>query len=203
MVITIVMDVLFSRTLQNTKIHFFSDEEENDVAVRIEPAGDKLVARYMSSGQLLRPTANCEPYLYIFDLQSNLYVVDESFDDGKYGRIKHTALSSGRPVLTAGSIFIGDNGSIQAINFDSGHYHPQMPAAAFIHRWMENQGLDTSAVRFMGHERWKSTDCNKLDWAAVDIEGFDRTLLQESCDEISAKITWPVAKSSSHCLIRD
>ncbi|EJK72763.1 hypothetical protein THAOC_05670, partial [Thalassiosira oceanica] len=189
--------------MANAKIHFFSDEEKEDVAIRIEPAGEKLVARFESSGNLLRPTANCEPYLYIFDLQRNLYVVDESFDSEKYGKIKHTALSSGRPVLAAGSIFVGDNGSIQAISFDSGHYHPWMPAAAFMHRWMDNQGLNTSAIRLMGHERWKSTDCNKLNWTSVDIEGFDGKLLDESCNEISAKISWPVAKSSSHCLTRD
>jgi len=199
----IVMDLLFSYALQNTKIHFFSDEEKDDVAIQIEPAGNELIARFKSSGDLLRPTANCEPYLYIFDLEHNLYVVDESFDNEKYGRIKHTGLSSGQPALAAGSIFVGENGSIQAINFDSGHYHPRIPSAAFMHRWMENQGLDTSAVRWMGHERWKSTDCNKSNWTAVNIQGFDSKLLNESCNEISAKIKWPVAKSSSHCLTRD
>ncbi|EJK56809.1 hypothetical protein THAOC_23228, partial [Thalassiosira oceanica] len=40
------------------KVHFFSDEEKKDVALRIEPAGEKLVARFESSGHLLRPTAN-------------------------------------------------------------------------------------------------------------------------------------------------
>jgi len=189
--------------MAEAKVHFFSDEEKKDVAMRIEPAGEKLVARFESSGHLLRPTANCEPYLYIFDLQRNLYVADEYFNDGKYGKIKHTALSSGRPVLAAGSIFVGDNGSIQAINFNSGHYRSLIPAAAFMHRWMENQGLNTTAVRWMGYHKWKSTDCNKLKWRKVDIEGFDGKLLNESCNEISAKISWPVAKSSSHCLTRN
>ena len=196
------MDVLFSRTLQNTKIHFFSDEEENDVAVRIEPAGDKLVARYMSSGQLLRPTANCEPYLYIFDLQSNLYVADEYLDNGKYGKIKHTGLTSGLPVLSAGEIFIGDNGSIEGINFSSGHYYPSLRAATFMHHWMENQGLNTSAVRWMAIHSWKSKDCDKkTKWSDVDIEGFDGKLLHESCNKVAAKIPWPVKRRSEECLV--
>jgi len=61
--------------------------------------------------------------------------------------------------------------------------------------------LNTSAVRWMGEHNWKSNDCDKIKWRKVDIEGFGRKLLHESCNEVTAKIPWPVVKDSDKCLV--
>lgn len=57
--------------------------------------------------------------LFVIDLSENLYL--ESFKDGVW----HTSLSQGKPVLGAGLLQI-EEGVIQTISLESGHYFPSL-----------------------------------------------------------------------------
>jgi hypothetical protein len=77
----------------------------------------------------------------MFDLKKRMYIVDKNiWDKQKYGTIKHTAVLNGRPALAAGEAYFKEDGAVWGINYDSGHYMPQIASATMMYQWVKILG---------------------------------------------------------------
>jgi len=185
------------------KMIFFNDEERLDYKIKIEPtkSGSRMIARYEHNGESLRMSERDDPHVYVWDLESSFYIVDDKWEEDRYGveEIKHTSVVAGGPVLCAGEIYIGENGVIKAINFASGHYYPDIHSLSMLYLWMKNQGVGVTAFAWIGLEEWflyggnkdasiatRHKECNKYDWESVKVPGFVASQLKKACHEVTS-----------------
>lgn len=189
----------FKKDFNAKKIHYFDDEERAAHAVNIKPSssGKEIIVRYKQSDQLVpRSIAKSEKekltngHLYMLDLDGTFYIVDDTWDEEKYGEIKHTAVLAGRPALSAGKIFFGKNGHLTGINYSSGHYRPGIPALSMTYQLIKEKGLNVTAMQWSGRTTWTTEDCKTYDWDSVKIPGFDTISLNQSCHEVITGPTW-------------
>jgi len=174
-------------------VHFFNDTERNEHAVYLSPSedGQEVIARYKQSGEVVGPSSDDHPHLYMFDLNKQMYVVDKNlWDKDNYGSIKHTAVLAGKPALSAGEAHFKENGVIGGINFSSGHYRPQITALTMMYQWIKEQGLNTGGFSWMARKQWSTKDCYETDWESFEIHSFDARVLEQTCREATKSPTW-------------
>lgn len=155
--------------------------------------GNNLMLRYEHSGQPLYHSLESHPYLYVFGMDETLYIVDDSWDKELYGQIKHSCVFAGGPVLAAGKLGVGQNGTLLGINFSSGHYRPDINALTIIYRWFQKSGFNTTALNWVGRKTWTNTSCADFDWNQValePLEGYEPETLRSVCDEVTSSSTF-------------
>ena len=108
----------FKKEFNRHKVHYFTSEERAQWEVYFEPStdGKQTIARYKHGG-LVPPSAPDKPHMYMWDLNETFYIVDNTWDKEKYGTIKHSAVVAGKPALSAGKAYFGENGALWGINF--------------------------------------------------------------------------------------
>merc|ERR1719253_1147844 len=110
--------------------------------------GTRVVARYRHDDSPVPPSGidmeyidESNPHLYMWDLNGTWYIVDDkTWDEQKYGIVKHTGPLAGMPGLAAGKMHFGKGGEIWGINFSSGHYRPRIQAVTMMHMWFRDMG---------------------------------------------------------------
>ena len=181
-------------------VHFFNETERMDHEVYLSASedGQEVIARYRSSGEVVGPSPEDYPHLYMFDMNKQMYVVDKNlWDKEKYGSIKHTAVLAGKPALSAGEAYFKEGGVITGINWDSGHYRPQIEALTMMFQWIKDQGLNTAGLNWMAWNWWSTKDCHETDWDSFEIHAFDARVLYQTCQEATESPTWTYDESYS------
>lgn len=189
------------------RVHYFNEEEKSQHEIYIEPfEGGRLIARYRHNDNPV-PKSKGGGHLYMWDLNQKLYVVNDAQNGTRYGgtaEVKHSSVVAGGPALAAGDIHTRRNGNIRRIGFISGHYYTDIKSVSMIYQWMKNQGLNVSAIRWIGRESWfnypgggndttirtRREVCSKYDWASVQISGYDSAQLKEACCEVTTSPSW-------------
>lgn len=174
-------------------VHFFNDVERGEHEIYLTPSenGKNVIARYKQNDEVVGPSQEGQPHLYMFDMNTRMYVVDKNlWDAEKYGKIKHTAVLDGMPALSAGEAYFTENGVLEGINYSSGHYRPKITALTMMYQWMKDQGLDTAAFQWMARKQWSTEDCHETDWEGMEITAFDVNVLAKACQEVSKSPTW-------------
>ena len=80
--------------------------------------------------------------IFVIDPQGRIWL---TFDH-KYGRIHHSSLVAGGPVLAAGEMLI-DTGQLISISNESGHYHPPPASIDVALTILRLMGIDTSQTQ--------------------------------------------------------
>eukprot|EP00985_Skeletonema_marinoi_P023063 scaffold15067_cov151-Skeletonema_marinoi.AAC.5 len=174
-------------------VHFFNDTERQEHEIYLSPSedGQKVIARYKQSDEVVGPSSHDRPHLYMFDLNKQMYIVDKNpWDKENYGEVKHTAVLAGRPALSAGEAYFKKDGVIWEFNYESGHYRPKVAAVTMMYQWMKDQGLNTSALNWVARKEWSTKDCYKTDWKSFEIHAFDVRVLEKTCREVTKSPTW-------------
>jgi len=131
------------------------------------------------------------PRLYMWDLNESFYIADDSLFGERFGgSFKHTSILASMPALSAGEIYIGENGTAFGVNYVSGHYRPSISQAALMYQWCENQGPNLTAFHWVGRQGWSTGNCGKYDWAGIKMPGYDAKSLNRMCHEVTTCPTW-------------
>ena len=171
--------------------HHMNEEEVQQHEIYITPSqdGQDLIARYKYNDELVSESGN-RPHTYVWDINKVFYVAPNN--------IKHLSLLSGQPVLSGGTLTIGKNGRLWGINYSSGHYKPDIRAAAMMYQDFKDKGYNTSALYWIGwagreqagKEPWSTDNCRDTDWESIEISGFNLDVLNQSCHELTVSSTW-------------
>ena len=182
-------------------VHYFSEEERKSHEVYITPSEDntKLIWRYVVDDELVPSTYMDDPHLYMWDLNEQWYIVEDDsgkhskhhkWDHEKYHAAKHTGLLDGLPALSGGKAYFNEDGAVWGINFSSGHYRPDIQAAAMMYQSFKDQGFNLTATHWVGRTVWSEDDCYDIEWEKNRIKGFNATSLKQSCIEVTNSPTW-------------
>jgi len=189
------------RYFNSHTVHYFNDTEReaHEIYLSSSTDGSKVIARYKQSDEVVGPSSQDDPHLYMFDLKKRMYIVDKNiWDKQKYGTIKHTAVLNGRPALAAGEAYFKEDGAVWGINYDSGHYMPQIASATMMYQWVKDLGLDSSALYWMGRSSWGTNNCYETNWKGFEIRGFDARVLEKACLELTTSSSWKKTKKKHH-----
>jgi len=170
---------------------YLDDEEVSQHEIYITSSQDRrdLIARYKYNDELVPESGN-RPHTYVWDINKVFYVAPNN--------IKHLSLLSGQPVLSGGTLTIGKNGRLWGINYSSGHYKPDIRAAAMMYQDFKDKEYNTSALYWIGwagRERagkkpWSTENCRDTDWEGIEISGFNPNVFNQSCHELTTSDTW-------------
>jgi hypothetical protein len=104
-------------------VRYFKDQTRKTLEIGVDEDG--LLRK--ADGKLLNTcypvTADCPPAIFVMDEKGKIYVYDGDYLSETMELIFHSSLLAGKPVASAGEIFVKD-GKIVIINDRSGHYHP-------------------------------------------------------------------------------
>jgi len=181
------------RNFNRKTVHYFDDEmrKEHEIYFESSENRNQLIARYKQNDQLVPPSDMDKPHLYMWDLNKTWYVVDDvSWDKEKYGLIKHSGVLAGQPGLSGGKAYFGEDGAMWGINYSSGHYRPEIEAAAMMYQWMKDSGFNLTSFHWVGREGWSTEECLKRNWGDIEIPGFTAVALNRSCHEVTMNPTW-------------
>lgn len=86
-------------------------------------------------------------FIYVLSPFGKLYVHPEPAGVGgqRVDDFRHSAFLAGRPVMSAGQMFIW-KGQLLLVDNASGHYKPKAQTMQFILRWLRNKGIELKAV---------------------------------------------------------
>ena len=185
------------RYFNSHTVHYFNDTERaaHEIYLSSSKDGQNVIARYKQSDEVVGPSSRDHPHLYMFDMKKRMYIVDKNiWDRQKYSTIKHTAVLNGRPALAAGEAYFKEDGAVWGINYDSGHYMPQIASATMMYQWVKDLGLDSTALYWMGRSSWGTNNCYETNWKGFDIRGFDARVLEKACLELTASSSWKTKK---------
>jgi len=187
-----------NKTLFNSKtVKYFDDELRLLHEIYFKASNDKkqTISKYNHNDEFVPKTEENESHLYMWGLDGKFYIVDDTWDQEMYGRIKHTSVFAGKPVLSAGRAHFAENGTLLGINFASGHYRPDINSAAIMYSWMENQGLNISSFHWIGRSSWDTDSCLEVVWEDIDISGICEppdcgSVLKLACHDVTKSPTW-------------
>ena len=171
--------------------HYMNEEvQQHEICITPSHDGQDLIARYKYNNELVPESGN-RPHTYVWDINRVFYVAPNN--------IKHLSLLSGQPVLSGGTLTIGKKGRLWGINYSSGHYKPDIRAAAMMYQDFKDKEYNTSALYWIGwggreragKEPWSTDNCRDTDWESIDnIIGFNPNVLNQSCHELTVSNTW-------------
>ena len=186
---------------------FYDTKKRLEHEVYITQSKDKkrLIARYKHDDEFVPESGDYhskgQPHTYMWGLNKVFYIAkakkckssmnDSRCIDGKKAA-KHMKILSGHPALGAGEIYVGTNGTIEGINYSSGHYKPDIKSVTMMYQWMKDEHLNTSALTWIGWKGWSEKQCDndKMKWQSIKIPNFDTTTLEQSCREVTSSPTW-------------
>jgi len=169
---------------------YLNDEEvlKHEMYITQSQDGQDLIARYKYNNELVPESGddNDNAYTYMWNLNRSFYISP--------GEVQHMTLLSGQAALSGGKLYIGKNGRLWGINYSSGHYKPEIRAAAMMYQDFKDKGYNTSALYWIGRagrHPWSTRNCQKTEWERIDnIIGFNTTALNQSCHELTVSNTW-------------
>lgn len=86
-------------------------------------------------------------YKYLFIIDSNeKFMAMKKIKSGVFGRIHHTSLSQGLPVIAAGTICYNPKKKILRIDNHSGHYKPEPQILNRVLQWLKLNGLHYKVI---------------------------------------------------------
>ena len=186
-------DLCYKKYFNRLSVHYFDDEERKEHEVYLTPNedGTKLIAKYKISDKLVPKSDKDDPHLYMWDLNSTLYVVDNTWDREKFGVVKHTSVVAGKASLSAGKAYFGEDGSVWGINYSSGHYRPTLRSVSLMYQWVKDNGWNTTAFHWVGRMAWEGTNqCEEVKWTETNVPGYNNADLEASCHEVIKSPTW-------------
>ena len=102
---------------------YFKDDDRAEREVNV--SGGRLFRK--KTGQALRsprdPQGNKMFFVFVMDQMGRLYLQDHSKDQ-YVGKFHHSSFLGGKSVSMAGTLFLTDDGRVEAITAQSGHYRP-------------------------------------------------------------------------------
>mmetsp|Transcript_11825 Transcript_11825/g.25210 ORF Transcript_11825/g.25210 Transcript_11825/m.25210 type:complete len:517 (+) Transcript_11825:183-1733(+) len=176
------------------RVYYMNEAEKLQHEVKLEMSNDgtRLIAQYLHSGKLVaKSRPGRHPHVYMWDLNEKMYIVDDVSFEEKYGKLfKHTSILAARPALSAGEIYISEDGVVWGINYESGHYRPQISQTAIMYQWFKKQGINLTTFNSVGRRGWSTKTCQGHDWKSIDITGYDANSLKYACNEITTSPRW-------------
>lgn len=121
------------------------DQSKERERHRVFVCGGRLCDR---TGALLDAQINLSKHahrdgkaIFVIDVQGQLWI---TFDQ-KYGRVHHSTLLAGSPVIAAGEMLI-DTGELISVSNESGHYRPPPSSLDVADRILALMGVDVSLL---------------------------------------------------------
>ena len=187
------------------KVHYFTDEEREEYEVYFTPSkdGTKIIGRYKHNDEYIPESIDIserddeDAHHYMWNLNRTMYiVVDELWDEAKYGLVKHTGIVAGQPALAGGEVYFKKNGVLWGIDVFSGHYKPGLEHLSMLYQWMKDEGWPVKSIHWMGlkerekSKSWTRERCDMIRWHKIEIDGFDIDDLKQSCYELTTSPYW-------------
>lgn len=128
-----------------TKVEYFSELEKIKYSARFKDGkilyldSHPISSKANTSLEVRRPIPN----IFIIDLQGRLILAPFK----QIGKLHHSSLSAGEPVMMAGEMIIR-NGQIVSINNKSGHFKPKKEHIEFMKQYLKDNGVDISKIQF-------------------------------------------------------
>jgi hypothetical protein len=120
-------EVIPFRTLQ---MKLFNDEEL--LSKKIEIQNGKFI--YTANGKIVDLNDDTKEFIYTISLNKELHIAEAG------ELVRHTALSSGKPLLGSGSLKI-KNGELVYIDVESGHYQPTPQTLVQTLKILQEKGM--------------------------------------------------------------
>lgn len=132
-------------TQMHWKVKYFSEAEKQPFEVFIKDG--TLVDRQGQKKESEFDDENSEfrHGLFVIDAKKRMFFLP--FEER--GRFHHTSLTSGEPVLFAGTLTLA-NGRVLELTNDSGHYKPDVLQSLMAIRAMHLMGIDLRSLRIVG-----------------------------------------------------
>ena len=86
--------------------------------------------------------------IFVMDLQEDIFATFEQ----RYGRIHHSSLNRGQPVLSAGELYVSQ-GKLLAITNKSGHYRPDAKSLQIVIDKLKKLGADLSQLEYKPYQK--------------------------------------------------
>mmetsp|Transcript_4348 Transcript_4348/g.9499 ORF Transcript_4348/g.9499 Transcript_4348/m.9499 type:complete len:566 (-) Transcript_4348:142-1839(-) len=186
--------VCSKKNINREKIHCLNATGRlwHEVNFEMSDDGNSLIARYRQSGKLVPKSSGARhPHLYMWDLNETFFVADDTLYEERFGgSFKHTSILASAPGLSAGEVYVGNNGTVFGINYVSGHYRPSIRQTALMYQWFQKKGLNLNAFHWVGRQGWSTSDCATNDWTKMKIPGYDAKSLNQSCHAVTTCPTW-------------
>jgi len=180
------------------KVVYFDKTQQLKHEIYLTPSedGTEVIARYKHNDELVPESDEDEPFLYMWGLDEKFYIIDDHDEKvyHKRGKVKHSTILAGQPGLSAGKAHFGRHGSLKGINWSSGHYRPDIQAAAMMYQWMKREGFNVTALNWIGRDSWSDAtgECRDNDWNMINIDGYNNDELRRSCYEVVTSPTWKI-----------
>jgi hypothetical protein len=127
-------------------VRYFKDQTRKTLETAVDEKG--LLRK--ADGSLLNTcypaTADCPPAIFVMDEKGKIYVYDGDYFTENMELIFHSSLLAGKPVASAGELFVKD-GKLLEINNRSGHYQPAMEVFGRVLEELRARGLNTERVK--------------------------------------------------------
>lgn len=126
------------------QVHYFSETEKLKHTIQFKNGrAYHIDSNPISTNTELTTSTKPIPGIFVIDLQGRLILAPRK----QFGKLHHSSLSAGEPVMMAGEIVIR-NGEIISIVNRSGHFKPKSEHIEFTKKYLEINGVDTSKIKF-------------------------------------------------------
>lgn len=174
--------------IYNNRVRYFSNHDLAQTKVHNIQGQCCQIGLDSNDDELKRMVAGSAGVEYIFVIigEANLFVAKEVNQEDlnnipivnsmyaarkaktHLGRVQHSSFTRGGNVLSAGSLLLAEDGSIESISDGSGHYHPQAKEMAICIQYLLNQGFDLSKTQITNTNQ----ACSALEWYKTEGEAL-------------------------------
>jgi len=127
-------------------VRYFKDQTRKTLEIAVDENG--LLRK--ADGKLLNTcypaTTDCPAAIFVMDEKGKIYVYSGDYFTENMELIFHSSLSAGKPVASAGEIFVKE-GKLLEINNRSGHYLPSMEVFGQVIAELEARGVSTAETK--------------------------------------------------------
>lgn len=110
------------------------------VKLKVQVKNGRLYVGASAEKQVVNPSNVDKEYLFVIDTNNDLLICEAK------DKNKHVSLSGGKPVLSAGNIWLKD-GAVTKIFFKSGHYLPGVENYRFTYNFLKIHGVNFKQLR--------------------------------------------------------
>ncbi len=134
------------------KAEFFSFVSQNMQGMRkvkyLEAAHEREdhLIEINAEGAFYKPLPIGTALMFVMDIEGNFYAHQKVRGDGKTLGFHHTTFTGARGVAFAGTIQIDQQGRLEWISDDSGHYRPLSGALASLLSHLESKGIPLEKI---------------------------------------------------------
>jgi len=133
----------------NKIVHYFDDAERAEARLFVKDGKlfDATGKPFHTAEGASVHTGGQGRAIFVMDKDGNIFASNYQ----EVGRMHHSSFLAGQPVAGAGELGV-ENGTLRLITNRSGHYHPTDVHQEQVLRWLQQQGVDISAVVRKGWE---------------------------------------------------